>query len=372
MLVFTLLPWNLAWRFIWEPIEDDTALIALEIEVQSIVGKKIFSETAIDELAQKIKSFEEKLTDVKIVDFQKLFSESRYTLPIQSFTQNSVNVFKDYRNFVINKSEYATGGSLIHDQSFSNLCHSFVVMTAFRKEIQNQFIGEKSKRSFKLENDQNVEQRSMTDLLENKYGFDKPNRNCTFEAFIAEFTGSMNPRSVFGLHGNNYNQREISSQFAELEIVIKRLVKRTKFFKKEGWRRMYVLRKLFYEFNRKKDDFQLDYQVVCHPLAIKNKLVKLFETHKSSTTSFDEALADGHYVMTCLVDITNDGLMHAVIIYGFDENSYKIKDSQGSKYVISKNRSTYFQVSFVKCMIIFNPKIFETIFPKNKLKKSLG
>ena len=48
-----------------------------------------------------------------------------------------------------------------------------------------------------------------------------------------------------------------------------------------------------------------------------------------------------------LANITN-GLenisYHAVVIYDLENDQYKIKDSQGKKYEVPKNRCTFFQV----------------------------
>ena len=37
-------------------------------------------------------------------------------------------------------------------------------------------------------------------------------------------------------------------------------------------------------------------------------------------------------------------LFHAVVIYALENDQYKIKDSQGKKYEIPKNRCTFMQV----------------------------
>ena len=94
---------------------------------------------------------------------------------------------------------------------------------------------------------------------------------------------------------------------------------------------------------------------VSHPNSAKNeplysdaiKLGILDSAPEIPTLTFDTELGKNHYVIALLANITNglfDITYHAVVIYEFEAGHYKIKDSQGNKYKISKNRCTSMQV----------------------------
>ena len=139
----------------------------------------------------------------------------------------------------------------------------------------------------------------------------------------------------------------------ELEKAIKRLVYRTRTFDEEGWKRMNVIHSscgLDWHVNY----YSLQYERVSHPNALKNQLLpaqaklnfssSFFETQHSS---FDISLRNNHDIIVILANITfgfENIIYHAAVIYGKDDNDYKIKDSTGKKFKISKNRCTFVQV----------------------------
>ena len=56
---------------------------------------------------------------------------------IDSNTQKSINVEKLFTNLTLDKEGSVTNGTKIHGQEFSNLCHSFAIVTSLRRELAN-------------------------------------------------------------------------------------------------------------------------------------------------------------------------------------------------------------------------------------------
>ena len=69
------------------------------------------------------------------------------------------------------------------------------------------------------------------------------------------------------------------------------------------------------------------------------------------------------FLSALLANITNgleNVLYHAVVIYALENGQYKIKDSQGKKYEIPKNRCTFMQVKPIRYLNQCPVLIFST------------
>ena len=98
---------------------------------------------------------------------------------------------------------------------------------------------------------------------------------CSFSDFLIEFVAAVSPRSLHGLAGKVSNLLEISSQFSDLERVIKRLVFLGihRAFEKEGWKRIGGVDRFFFYFGLDgsfRDAFELSYLQVGHPNSATN------------------------------------------------------------------------------------------------------
>ena len=154
------------------------------------------------------------------------------------------------------KQAFVTDGTRLHDQNFSNLCHSFAINSSFRRELCNVMEGE-------------------TDVFENKTRLEVLNEyeTCSFSNFLIDFVAKISPRSLHGLTEQNSNQPEISAQFCDLEKAIKRLIYPTRAFENEGWKRMRGVERFFAYFGLEDSfgaDFELAYLQVGHPNSATN------------------------------------------------------------------------------------------------------
>ena len=130
---------------------------------------------------------------------------------------------------------YTENRTDFHAQKDSNLCHSFAILSAFRKclMIFIQFISQNDA-SKKLICD---------DLIKE---IKKPTGEFCYANFLKIFVSCVNPRSFQGLSNVKDGGNFIEKQFAGLETVIKRLVLGTT-FEIEGWKRLLPARAIFKE-----------------------------------------------------------------------------------------------------------------------------
>lgn len=135
-LIMIFLSWNRAWTFIWEPIDNS--------EEENIIEEYIAHFLQIDLSFTKIseyinfldKTFQENPNLYQ--QWEKYCQSSNNDFSSMSKnTQKSIDVWKEFSNMQIDLTDYATGGSLLHFQNATNLCHSFAIITSFRTEIRN-------------------------------------------------------------------------------------------------------------------------------------------------------------------------------------------------------------------------------------------
>ena len=127
LLVFMiLLSWNRAWSFIWDgtPTVDSAHPI-----------EKLFLEcegwAEIPTLLTKIGSL---IGSQSFLDDWALYCRSiNANISIDANTQKSVDVEKMFSQMRLDKSEFITNGTKVHCQDFTNLCHSFAIVTALRR-----------------------------------------------------------------------------------------------------------------------------------------------------------------------------------------------------------------------------------------------
>ena len=288
LLVFMiLLSWNTAWWFIW----DGTATVNLANPVE-----KLFSEcrlsNQIPNLLSKISSL---VGSQNFRDEWALYCRSTTAnIEVDSNTQKSINV--DLLRSKINLDEivFVTNGTKMHKQEFSNLCHSFSIVTSFRRELCNVMEG---KNKAIVSNGGNMEAMEVLDK----------DVKCSFSNFLIQFVTGISPRSLHGLAGQNWNQQELSAQFCDLEKGIKRLVYPTRAFGWEGWKRMNGVDRFFSVFRHPSfhADFELSYCKAGHPNSATN--VRFYPTARNlnifasppqlPATTFDAELSQNHYVI---------------------------------------------------------------------------
>ena len=140
---------------------------------------------------------------------------------------------------------YTENRTDFHAQKDSNLCHSFAILSAFRKclIIFIKFISQNDA-SKKLICD---------DLIKE---IKKPTGELCYANFLKIFVSCVNPRSFQGLSNIKDGRNFIEKQFAGLETVIKRLVLGTT-FEIEGWKRLLAARDIFKQLYLNIDDYQL-------------------------------------------------------------------------------------------------------------------
>ena len=162
-------------------------------------------------------------------DEMKMMKSSTTKFEVSENTQCSVDMMTQIENHftavqAITDGQ-ATGVTMVHDQHFTNLCHSFATMSGFRgvllnlaKSVQNEFGA------------------NMVDCQEVIEEINKTGA-FSFNHMLAVFLGCVSPRSYTS-----------DSQSAETETIVSRLVSKTA-FEIEGWKRILPVRKMFQKMN---------------------------------------------------------------------------------------------------------------------------
>ena len=203
VIFLILLSWDAAWAFIWDGVPI-SKLVEEENEINSMFGR-----------CQDFNGIMSLLTDishrVKDITFQKQWADycasfKKSFADIDSNTQRSVQLIEEVQERKMDGKKIDDGTKL-HEQDFSNLCSAFSTMTCFRKELQRIMDGELSE----------FENETPLQVLDVDQGL------CSFFKFIHQFIGAVSPRSMHGLDGQNWNQKEISNQLANVETGLRRL-----------------------------------------------------------------------------------------------------------------------------------------------------
>ena len=148
-------------------------------------------------------------------------------------------------DLVISHKIYTENRTDFHVQKESNLCHSFAILSAFRKCLII-FI--------KIISKNDPSKKVMCDYLIKE--IEKPDGEFSYQKFFKIFISCVNPRSFQGLSKLRREEKFTQSQFANLETVIKRLVFGTT-FEIEGWKRLLPAREIFKKLALDIDDYEL-------------------------------------------------------------------------------------------------------------------
>ena len=287
LLVFTiLLSWNKVWSFIW----DGTTSVNWAHPIEKLF-MKCKEWKNVPKLISEIRS---RIDSQSFLDEWALYCRSSMTnIHIDSNTQKSIDIVKLFSDINLNMPEFVTNGTKVHCQNFTNLCHSFAIVTGLRRELANVMVGKMTTRR----------------IFKNKTPLEVLNQKevCSFSNFMVEFVAQISPRSLHGLAGRNSNQSVLSAQFCDLEKAIRRLVYPTRAFEKAGWKRMRGVKEFFEYFRQFSfhDTFELAYSEVGHPNSATN--AQFYPTAVSlgilasplgiPPTTFDSALGQKHYVL---------------------------------------------------------------------------
>jgi len=192
-------------------------------------------------------------------------------------TQASVPILHQLEHFLaatdkLGQNNGQNDVTLVHDQEFTHLCHSFATMSGFRHtllQLVNTYI-------------------YSQDILK---GINDQHGEHSFNNMLTVFLGCVSPRSF---------NSTTTSQSGETEKIIARLCSRTA-FEIEGWKRIIPVRKIFELLKWNIDDYELKCEKVHHPFQV-NTVVDL-KTDAS----------------------VKAGLSHATLIYKTDDKYYYCK-----------------------------------------------
>ena len=128
VVLIILLSWNKAWWFIW----DGTPTVDQNNPVE-----KLFLE------CKEWKDTEKLLSEIssgigchKFCEDWTLYCRSATAnIQVDSNTQKSINMEKLLSKINLDRGEVVTNGTEIHGQDFTNLCHSFAIVTSLRREL---------------------------------------------------------------------------------------------------------------------------------------------------------------------------------------------------------------------------------------------
>ena len=240
-----LLSWNKAWEYILYPQPDRRRRSQCEELFQYLrfdtnqLRYEEYSQRSFRDIATFINdsflhkldlietNFKDSSSGPRLITEWKFFCQSvdqNYT-NISTRTQKSVNVIEEITKFRFRRHTIVTNGTSLSCQLITNLCHSFGIVTCLRQALR-QFVKNLKtqwKLCYKLPNADLCESRFLTSLevQENKLfdheGIELHQYDCTFNIFVTQFVGCVNPRSLYGLNGESSNQIEIQQQFSELE-----------------------------------------------------------------------------------------------------------------------------------------------------------
>ena len=292
VIFMILLSWRKAWEFIWDPI----SVADSQRDKENTVEKLFMKCQNRNDIPILLKEIESRLDSGSFRDKWVLYCESasRNKDSCEDKTSNTkctLNV-GGLSNIHDNTQETITAGTQINDQGFSNLCHSFPIMASLRKELCNVMQGQTLKY-------QNHNIKTSLDLL-------SETKECSFSNLFIEFVFEISPRSLHGLAGQDWNQKELFSQFADVEKTIRRLVYKTRAFQKEGWKRISGVKEFFTYFELAdtfEKNFELEYCKVSHINSLKNDHFNQTANFKipppkieSPHTTFNDVLPE-HYII---------------------------------------------------------------------------
>ena len=162
-------------------------------------------------------------------------------------TQGSVDMtnLESLGDLVDSHHIYSECRTDFHEQKKSNLCHSFAILSVFRRCLIL---------LVKLFQQKFPSNLVYDDILSEIH---KPDGTCSYQRFFKIFVSCVNPRSFQGLSNLKDEETFINRQFADLETVIKRLVFGTT-FEIEGWKRLLPAREIFKKLSLNIDYYQLE------------------------------------------------------------------------------------------------------------------
>ena len=210
----------------------------------------------------------ESITNSGHNELEKVQSSVKSDFQVSENTQASIDILKQVDNFfaATNKlGQNQTEVTFVHDQEFTNLCHSFATMSAFRQTIL-QLVESHKKiygQTFGTLNYDDVESGIKAKVGEFSYN-----------SMLTVFLGCVSPRSF---------NTAAEIQTAKTETIVARLCSKTA-FEVEGWKRIIPVRKIFEKINLNIDDYELSYEKVHHPNSHSIKTV--LETLKGKGNSW--------------------------------------------------------------------------------------
>jgi len=181
------------------------------------------------------------------LDLIKSANQSEFQ--VSQNTQASIDILKQVDNFfaATNKlGQNQTEVTFVHDQEFTNLCHSFATMSAFRKTLLQL-----------VESHKNIYGQNFGTLIYDdvESGIKTKVGEFSYNSMLTVFLGCVSPRSF---------NTKAEIQAAKTETVVARLCSKTA-FEIEGWKRIIPVRKIFEKINLNIDEYELSYETVHHP-----------------------------------------------------------------------------------------------------------
>ena len=240
---------------------------------------------------------------------------------VSAETQNSVIVQKEIEEFAadltIGKNLTNAGNVMmthrVHDQRTTGLCTTFAVTTAVRGAVINYFGNQQGGHN------KNLIIRIIRNDLEKLAEF-------SFNRMLTLFTGNVSPRSLDGLIKNShFNPHFMNAQTQKTSAAFDRLVNKTE-FEDFGWMRI-GLPELFNKYNVNPEDIEIEKIQVFHPRFANGQM------------TFQDALGQNMLIVVPIFTKTfssiTDNSPHAVTMYKFDQNQFKIKNSYFAQKMIS-------------------------------------
>ena len=155
VMIHILLPWNASWEAFWDPNKNRLKMI---YQIYPILGW-IDSMTRQKLTVNGILHFENELS-VNAILLKSWYDyvdscQKNYNY-IHSNTQQSINAFNNLTMRDVDPLSPVTGGTFLHNQMNTNLCHSFAIVTALRNAMIN-YVGIKRNDFIKDKNSQKFE-----------------------------------------------------------------------------------------------------------------------------------------------------------------------------------------------------------------------
>lgn len=135
-MIYILLPWNASWEAFWDPTEKRFKRM---YQIYPILGF-IDSLTRLKLTVNEILHFENELKKQPVLLqswYNYVESCGKTYNYIDANTQQSINAFTSLTMPDENRLKAVTGGTSLHNQMNTNLCHSFAIVTALRNAMIN-------------------------------------------------------------------------------------------------------------------------------------------------------------------------------------------------------------------------------------------